>query len=548
MLSLKDLQNEKIGDKHKLLEVKLIYDQSQFRLETFYFWLVDFLRDGLKLNVEKVSDAFGASAGSFFLGNLGQRMTALLNQGKSLGETINAIARTIISILNEYKLVETRVRLYDDIKSSNPERALAAFKALKSIWMDNVDSQKGGSSLLNLRSRLSFATIADIFMMYELPSKLRELYAKGVISKELYEELSKRNLESLEEKKIINQKVLNIVKSRLEEFYNWIELSEKEIRARRDILKAYLIHEINAFVFYTEFARPYFRLARKLLMKDYNTPDIANVFETAIIELTLLATGGEKEIEEWDDKKDDTRKIKYIPLYEVSMRLRALPTIATQSGNNFMYSYIGRTDFYFRSYLITKEELDEIRVSEEIEDLLYIQGMTEDFLRAVSEAIFNVFLWDHIQRDPNLKAKVAGFLRKSPNEITKPEDIKWSKELVDLIKRERPELLRGIEWIKKYLPKQKTKEDKKEEKKSKDEENAVLSVMPFLEVLYELFEKIVLFILTYPRKIEDIQKQRRKKAIEKKRDEVLKDLKNSTVDLGWTIYNVFKKTFKLLSW
>ena len=548
MLSLKDLQKEKVGDKHKLLEVKLIYDQLQFRLESFYFWLVDFLRDGLKLNVEKVSDAFGASAGSFFLGNLGQRMAALLNQGKSLGETINAIARTIIAILNEYKLIETRVKLYDDIKSSDKEKALAAFKALKSIWMDNVDSQKGGASLLNLRSKLGFATIVDVFMMYELPSKLKELCDKGVISKELYEDLSKRSLESLEEKNIINQRVLNIVKSRLEEFYNWIELSEREIRARKDILKAYLIHEVNAFVFYTEFARPYFRFARKLLMKEYNTPDIANVFETAIIELTLLATGEEKEIEEWDDKKEDTKKVKYVPLYEVSMRFRALPTIATQSGNNIMYSYIGRTDFYFRAYLVTKEELDEIKVSEEIEDLLYIQGMTEDFLRAVAEAIFNVFLWEHIQRDPGLKSKVAEFLKKKPDDIKKPEDIKWSKELVDLIKKERPELLRGIEWIKKYLPEQKTKEDKKEEKKEEDKENVVLSVMPFLEVLYDLFERVALFILTYPRKIEDIQKQRKKKLIEKKKEEELEDLKSDTVDLGWTIYEIFKKAFRLLCW
>ena len=549
MPSLDELRAEKVGDKHKLLEVNLIYDQFQYKLETFYFWLVDFIRDGLKLKVEKISDQFGGSPGSYFFGEMGQRLAALLSQGRGLGELINTLARTIISILNEYKLIESKLKLCDDLKSDDVQKALAAYKALKSLWIDNVDIQKGGASIRSLTmGDYMFHTLQDVFMLYELKDHLKSLLDSGIIGKALFEELQNKDISELERQNYINQRVISIAKSRLAEFYNWLGPYERELRARRDILRAYLIHEVNAFVTYTEFAKPYFRYARKLLMKDYNTPDVVTVFETAIIELTLLASGSETSIEYWDDSTNSTKTKTYVPVHEISIRFRAMPTSVTSSGRTTMYSFLGRTDFFFRTYLLTKEEYEDLIATEEAQDLLFIQGMTDEFLKAVAEAVCTTLVWDKVQSDENLRKKLEELLGYSP---MRPEDVKWNKKIMDELKSVKPDLFRGVEWIRKYLPDaNQKKEEKKEEEAPKEESSKtfIFKVFPFTELIYKAIEKILLFVLAFPKKAEEFSIEYKKKNVMSKYEEALSTLKKDTLDTGWKIYEVFKKTFGLLAW
>ena len=547
MLSLDSLRSEKLGENHKLLEINLIYDQFQYKLETFYFWLLDFLRDGLKLKVEKISDKYGASPGSYFFGEMGQRLSALINNAQGLGKVINDLARTIISILNEYKLLESKLKLCEDIKSSDPQKALAAYKALKSLWVDNVDSQKGGASILSLtRGEYLFHTLQDVFMIYELKDHLKTLLDTGFISKELYNELQKKDISELERQNIINQRVISIVKSRLAEFYNWLIPYEKELRSRRDILKAYLIHEINAFVTYTEFARPYFRYARRLLMKDYKIPDVVSIFETTIVELTLLASGDEKEIEYWDASTNSKKTKVYIPIHEISIKFRALPTSVMSSGRTNMYSFLGRTDFYFRTYLLTKDEYEDLLANEEAQDLLFIQGMTDEFLKSVAEAICTVMLWDKLKSNKTLREIVKKHLGYDP---LRPEDIQWTKQLMDELKKADPNLFRGITWIRKYLPEKKNEQsDNNTQQTSQSTEMNITRIFPFTELLVNVIRKLFLFILSFPKKTEEYVLEYQKNKVESTYKETLSQTKQDTIDLGWKIYEVFKKTFGLLSW
>ncbi len=553
MVTLEDIQKEEIGKNHKLTEVTLIYDQTNTPLEAFYFWLVDFLRDGLKLKVEKIGDYYAASAGSAFFGEMNQRMTILLSKGMDMIKAINAVTKAIMAILNEIKYIESRVKLYDQIKSDNLEEAEVALKALKSIWMDNVDSQRGGASLLNLRSRAGFAAIVDFFMLTEDKEGLERLAKKGIVSKKLLEDYITKDksgdykfISSFIEQKIVNKRVGNIVAARLREFYNWIESSEREVKSRYNILRTYLKHEINSLMTYLEFAKPYLRMARRLLIKDFNSPDLVNVFESALIEIDLIASGDEKEIKEWNDDKKDFEKKILVPVYEIQMKLRTIPTAQRVQMSN-MYLHIGRIDFTFRSYVLTKEELEEIRINEEIKDLMYVQGITESFLKEISHYIFDIFLFDEIMSNPELRKKVADKLGKKPEEIQRPEDIKWSKDLVEEIKKHNPKLLEGIEWIVRYLPsedrksEEKTEENKGEEKKEENIFEDLLDVFHFLLVIpkdvtkaFQVFREEKEYLKRKP----EISKAKEEK------DKFYDDVKSLALD----IYKTFKESFGLLSW
>ncbi|MEM4571207.1 MAG: hypothetical protein QXY16_00700, partial [Nanopusillaceae archaeon] len=154
MVTLNELRQENIGEKHKLFEVKVILDNPRYRLEQIYFWLLDFLRDNLKLNVLKISDEFGSSVASAFFIDIARRETTILDNATKLGGLINTIIKSIINLDNEYRTtIAERVTRYDELKSSNPETSFLAIKALKSIWLDNVDSKKGATSLRNLQMR-----------------------------------------------------------------------------------------------------------------------------------------------------------------------------------------------------------------------------------------------------------------------------------------------------------------------------------------------------------------------------------------------------------
>ncbi|MEM5820929.1 MAG: hypothetical protein QXP34_01230, partial [Candidatus Aenigmatarchaeota archaeon] len=460
MVTLNELRQENIGEKHKLFEVKVILDNPRYRLEQIYFWLLDFLRDNLKLNVLKISDEFGSSVASAFFIDIARRETTILDNATKLGGLINTIIKSIINLDNEYRTtIAERVTRYDELKSSNPETSFLAIKALKSIWLDNVDSKKGATSLRNLQMRAGYSTIVDLFLKVEYGDKLKELIRKNIVNESILSHKAYTDISYYEQNNIVNERLISILKVRLSEFYNWLEHSEKYIREREKMLKAYLLHQINSLLYYTEIAKPYLKAAKMLVQKDYDNPDLIKALESVIIEITLLAADNEKEIKEWDFNKKELIIKKYIPVYEVNIISRSRPTLQSFTPERApVYTYFGRLDITYRAYLLEKYEYDELIASRELENLLYIEGLTEEFLKQVSSAICNYYIFDKIISNKNLLEEVKRYLKKS--EIKKPEDINWTSELISNLEKIDKDLLKGLEWIKKYLPSEKNQKSK----------------------------------------------------------------------------------------
>lgn len=487
MPSIEDLEKEKVGEKHKLFEVKLTYDNPNIVLENYYFWLIDFVKYGLKLKIDKISDTFGASPGSSFLGEMSSRMMNLLNQARSLGALINDIVKAILSIIYEIKYIKQRLKLYDeykkikDPKASDKEksRAHAALMSLKSIWIEKVDSQRGQASLSSLARSFKTTTVMDVFFACTYPEDVDDLVRR----------------------KVINERVARVVKPRLMEFWKWLEESEKELRSRYKLLVSYLKHEINSLFTYFEFARPLLRFARKLLMKEYSSPDVVSIFETAILELLLLIEGKEKEFNIIE--KGEKKKKKYYPVIEIKLYFRIYP-MGQRVGGSSVYTHIGKLDLEFYAYVLNEDELKDLRKKELERDLLYIEGMTKDTIENLLDDILKIF--------------------------------------EDYEKETGKDIWKGLEWLKEF--KKEKKEEKKEEKDKEEKKKKILE-NPLFDLVYAFIDIIKAIKDIFPKKREKVEGEEGEVVKEEK--EEFDKFKRDTVDLCWKIYTTFKKNYGLLS-
>jgi len=525
-IKIDDLRSEKIeDDKHKILEIKLIFDNPNIKMEQIYFWLVDFIRDSLKMDINKLSDDFTSSVGSSFFGEMGQRLTNVLNNARSLAELINGLTRTIISILNEYKQLYSIYVLYENLLSKKPEEAIAGYLSLKDRWLSYVDSARGAGALRNLQAS-RFPSIVDLFLLADLKSELEKFKNKKLIGEELYNALFNnpentvpRDLNELSNNGIINRRIYNLLNSRLIEFYSWLENNRKILYDRIILLKSYLKHELSSLLYYVEFAKPYFKFARKLLQNPDQPVDVVNAFETSIINISLMANQKEIKVKDYDEKDGKEIEKSYIPLYEIDMKARAIPTVVGRSDTyTKMYSFLGRIDMILRAYLVEKDEYDSIIINQESEDLAYITGLTDDYIKSMSDLILEMFLYDIIKNDENLLKIVSEKSNVKPEEIKNdPYKIRWTKELLEELEKDEriKRALSSITWIKKYLESEK-KEEKKDKIGEKKEEKKESSISLIFPNLGNIIIWLLRTISTFGKDITSIEKNIKKKILKKK--------------------------------
>jgi len=557
-IKIDDLRNEKIEDnKHKLLEIKLILDNPNIKMEQIYFWLVDFIRDSLKMDINKLSDDFTSSVASSFFGEMGQRLSNVLNNARSLAELINGLTRTIISILNEYKQLYSIYVLYENLLSKKSDEAIAGYLSLKDRWLSYVDSNRGAGALRNLQSS-RFPSIVDLFLLADLKSELEKFKNKKLISEELYNKLFNnqentvpRDLNELFNNGIINRRIYNLLNSRLIEFYSWLENNKKVLYDRIILLKSYLKHELSSLLYYVEFAKPYFKFARKLLQNPDQPVDVVNAFETSIINISLTANQKGIEVKEYNEKEGKEIEKSYIPLYEIDMKARAIPTVVGRMDSYArMYSFLGRVDIILRAYLVEKEEYDSIIINKESEDLAYITGLTDDYIKSMSDLILETFLYDIIKSDEKLLKIVSEKSNVKPEEIKNdPYKIRWTKEVLEELEKDEriKRALSSITWIKKYLDSEKKDEskDKKDEEKEEKKESSISLIFPNLG---NIIIWLLKFISTFGKDVISIERNIKKKNIEEERKTIIEETKEKTIDTAWKIYMTFKKTFNMLNY
>ncbi len=344
------------GLKAPVEQHKIVYDASSQSLEQVYFWILDFINNEYGKS-EKLIDNFVASPSSGIFAEMGQRVTRMQEEGMKIFGTINAIIRSVLNIIYDLKEFKLRLAVYDEFRSKDKRRKEAAFLALKQIWMDRVDINRGAGSINALAQQLDFVTLRDAFMAVE----------------------TLKDVDRVD----LNERVKRLLKQRFAEFLKWTEESEIELRKRYEIEKTYLRSQVNSLRLYSKWVKPYLKAAKELEQRASPSSALVNSFNTAIFELCILGIG------KYDVKRDVGSgelpkyfaKMKfrnYIPIVVVDFNFRSIPERTDQRGG---FSFRGRVEVTFTSFALNEDELEVLKekvAEDEIGDAYsFIEGATD---------------------------------------------------------------------------------------------------------------------------------------------------------------------------
>ena len=354
-----------------ITEYKLTYDALNEGIEPIYFWILDFMQEkapaGLGLEVHKSQEAYEASVASGYYGEMGQRATIMQGKGAEYLGAINNVIKSLLNLiydLNEFKM---RLVLYEELKGKDEDKKLGANYALKGIWMDSVDSRNGMGSINSLAQQLNFTEIRDWFM-----------FCKDM-------ETAKRV--------DTNERVRRILIKKLHEYWEWLKLSESELKKRYTIEKAYLRSQKDTLKLYATWAKPYLLAAKKLHMKEFNTPDIVSVFSNMQVELALYGKKSYDGKSAHPSFKDLKIEKKYYEVVEVTMNFRSVPQVYQSQGGR-QYIHGGKSTIFFRGYILDDNEMKAYDEHELYESFELIEDWVGDSLKVIEEEIQKYLIED----------------------------------------------------------------------------------------------------------------------------------------------------------
>lgn len=371
------------------IQHRLIYDSATETLEPIYFWILDFMGK-MNKKVEKIVDNFASSPGSGHFSELQGKASQMQQEASRVLGTVNNILKGVLNLIYDLKEFKIRLSHYDEAKSPEPAKAEAGMLALKQIWMDKVDIQRGQGSINAMTAGdLNFVTLRDSFLQV-------------------------KSIEAVD-KLDLNERVKRVLKPRLQEFFEWKKRSEQELRKRFEVEKAYLKSQTEALKLNARWAKPYLRAAEKLTAAEHLQTEAALVtaFNTVLLELSIMGTSPVGLEEETILHKRSQRlpakfrKIKNLRMASsiiiVDFNFRGIPGKFGQH-----YTFGGRAEVVWEAYALNDDEIDLLKHKLDDSDLQdslkLVQGMTDESLLQMQLDI-DEFLKD--QEEPEEKLEGA---------------------------------------------------------------------------------------------------------------------------------------------
>lgn len=380
-------QKGQAGEEHQLT-----YDSSSETLEPVYFWILDMMNGLFKGEVEKLVDNFSSTPGSGHFAELGARATRMQEEAMKIFGTVNTVIKSIINIIYDLKEFQIVLKQYEDAKSEDKNMAEAALLGLKQRWMDNVDMKRGRGSINMLAQDLNFVTLRDAFMIVKSVKDVKKLD--------------------------LNDRVKRILEPRVQEFFEWKDRSEVEMKKRYEIERTYLKSQVASLKLYSRWARPYLKAAAELEMKEFGRePALVKAFNTILLELTLI---GKKELDVRSGAIEEKAlprefekiklKRKYYSCVIVDFRFRGIPQRVSQQAH---YAFGGRAEVVFRAYALNEDELFLLEKELDESDFKGALGLVEEATTASIDELtedIESFLKEEKQEEKKSKAGVNPFL------------------------------------------------------------------------------------------------------------------------------------------
>lgn len=225
----------------------------------------------------KTAESVEPSAISNLMTMIFQKRKDLEDRTMQLLGSVNTVLKSIIAITYELKELDRNLSFYNLMKSSDATKKELAEKALKRIWVDNVDARKGGASLAALSRGYTQGQGGAGFL-----DLVGTFYS--VTSLKAANELQKNTLYK------------DIIRNRYLEYEEWKKINETDLRNRREMLLQYLRSQSASFNMYKDWAAQSLLILKRINLYGINNakqymeatkrPDI---FETAEFSVAIMA-------------------------------------------------------------------------------------------------------------------------------------------------------------------------------------------------------------------------------------------------------------------
>ena len=338
---------------------RLVYESFQKSIEACYFWSLNHWRydQGMPV-IEKITDTFAASEHSSFFGVQQQRLGLQQDKVSQFLATIGKMVKEMFQVVREVRIIDERLKYYEDSDSPNEHIAAPADITLKGIFIDLVEGgSKNPSSVYGMAAQLQFTTLPDLFFMIH-PRTSREV---GPVV----------------EKLDFNRKVKEVLMRKLYSYVRWKEETHKEMITRRSFTIKYLRQHFASIRLYITWAKPYLKNCARLATEEskISTPDLIAAFEGSMVEIEILT------------KMKPKQNKKYFGVCIQTFEYRTRPSLSyQQEGYQRGPIHVGETKIAWRSYVWTQKDIDNykaMRNHEDYELLAYV----DDSVKAAMEAL-----------------------------------------------------------------------------------------------------------------------------------------------------------------
>jgi len=254
---------------------RLVLEYANFNIENTYYWFLTFFNEmwGFE-RVEKIIDTLASSVSSSNFANLQTRLAAQQAQASQYLKGISEMVKGLFQIVRELRIIDERLQYYYDSDGDSEgvkETALSSEIVLKGLWIDQVEGgAKNPASIYGLAQTVGFTILPDLFFRIKIKNR--------------------KSLESEVEKLKFNEKVKEVLKRKLRQYYEWKWRTKKELQVRRQFELKYLRQHYDTIKLYMSWVKPYLKNVRRLQLYEKNMEDasIINAFETQIIEIETL--------------------------------------------------------------------------------------------------------------------------------------------------------------------------------------------------------------------------------------------------------------------
>jgi len=367
---------------------RIVYETYKQSIEEAYYWLINYARYDVSMEVIKVTDIFAASEHSAFFGVAQQRIGLQQDKVTQFMATIGKMIKDMFQLVREIRILDERLSYYDDSYDLESKSRASAEITLKGIYIDMAEGgAKSPASVYGMARELQFTTLPDIFFSTH-PSK----------SENVDEEVDKLDF---------NRKVKEVLKRKLRSFLAWKEHTYKEIKWRRIFTLKYLRQHVDVIKMYMNWVRPYLRNIKRMQSESLEkgkerNPDIASAFEGSVVELEFIG----RVMPEGNEK--------YYACGLIHFNYRTRPSMNyTAEGYQRGPLHVGETRISFREYAWTEEQIQDYIKMREQEDFELV-GIIDKSVTAAMEALGDD-LYKYLEEAGEIIEKKEG-----PKEVKQP--------------------------------------------------------------------------------------------------------------------------------